>query len=89
MPGVTPIDLTHEEIPVRRTTQPGKRWCGRVVLALGGQSKMIAKSFLKSFKIAVIIRATCSAAINYSAVGTTMRNYRCLPARGDRASDAR
>ena len=28
---------------------------GGVVLGLGGQSKMIPKSFLKSFKIAVII----------------------------------
>jgi len=40
-----------------------------MVLGLGGQSKMIAKSFLKAFKIAVIIRTTCSVAINYSAVG--------------------
>ena len=40
-----------------------------MVLRLGGQSKMIAKSFLKAFKIAVIIRTTCSVAINYSAVG--------------------
>jgi hypothetical protein len=30
---------------------------------------MIAKRFLKAFKIAVIIRTTCSVAINYSAVG--------------------